>query len=365
MTYLPIYVVSIGLNEEKFVRRWAESARGADGIFLLDTGSTDNTKAVAEECGVMVFEKVFTPWRFDHARNHLLSLLPDDDAWLINLDLDEILVGDWLDTIRSVPVEFNRIRYNYIWNWNEDGTPGKSYHGDKIVRRHTHRWKHPVHEVNVTVDGYWENQFFAKGFEIHHHADNNKSRGQYLNLLLLSVDEDPEDDRNTYYCARELYFNGMNEQAVALFRRHLTMERSKWAPERAYSMRYLAKMLPDEREAWLLRAVAEYDAREPWLDLASHYYDNKDWLACRWAALRCLRHEERPSLYLNEPEAWGERPYDLLAIASYYLEMYDDAAKYGQIACDMAPNDKRLEGNLFFYKYEGPFPVKNRTVVDL
>ena len=82
---LPVYVVSIAKNEEKFVRTWAESAKGADGIFLLDTGSTDNTVAIAKECGVTVFEQVFSPWRFDTARNYLLDSLPPDDAWVINL----------------------------------------------------------------------------------------------------------------------------------------------------------------------------------------------------------------------------------------------------------------------------------------
>lgn len=364
MTYIPIYVVAIAKNESKHVDRWYKSAMGADGLFILDTGSADNTVERCEQLGITVFEKTFTPWRFDHARNHLLSLLPDDDAWLINLDLDEVLVGDWVNVLRSVPVEFNRVRYNYIWNWNEDGSPGKSYWGDKIVRRHTHRWKHPVHEVNVPVDGYWENQFYAQGFEIHHHADDTKSRGQYLNLLLLSVDEDPEDDRNTYYCARELFFNGMTEPAIELFKRHLTMERSTWAPERAFSMRYLAKLIPDERESWLMRAVAEYDARETWLDLATHYYDKQTWNGCRWAALRCLRHEEKPALYLNEPEAWGSRPADLAAISSYYLGLYDDALKYGQMALDLSPDDQRLQSNMFFYENKSTFNLHGKAVIN-
>jgi glycosyltransferase involved in cell wall biosynthesis len=50
----PIFVVSIAKNEEKYVKTWAESAKGADGVFLLDTGSTDNTIEVAKSLGCKV-----------------------------------------------------------------------------------------------------------------------------------------------------------------------------------------------------------------------------------------------------------------------------------------------------------------------
>lgn len=347
---LPVYVVSIAKNEEQFVRRWAESAQGADGIFLLDTGSTDRTVEVAAECGVTVFEQAFSPWRFDHARNHLLDCLPEQDAWIVNLDVDEVLVGDWLDDIHNAPEWANRIRYSYTWNWNEDGSPGLIYHGDKIVRRFSHRWKHPVHEVNVSLTGE-ERHHFTDKFEIHHHPDNTKSRSQYLPLLLLSIEEDPEDDRNVYYTARELYFVGQNDKAAELFKRHLVMERSKWNAERAFSMRYLSRIEPHLKEHWLLRACAEYpDGREPWVELAQHYYDTSRWDGCYWAVKRALAIEYRPALYLNEATAWGYLPHDLAAIAAYRLGLPEEALSHGLRALEFHPEDARLRENVFYYR---------------
>ena len=66
---LPIYVCSIAKNEAAHVRRWAESAKDADGIYMLDTGSDDDTVAIARECGVIVFEKTYERWSFAAARN--------------------------------------------------------------------------------------------------------------------------------------------------------------------------------------------------------------------------------------------------------------------------------------------------------
>jgi len=364
-----VAVVSIMKNEEKFVKRWADSCAQADYRILLDTGSSDNAVAVAKECGVIVHEKVFNPWRFDHARNHLLDLIPHDVDWIINLDVDEVLGVGWYEALQGVPTDgsITRPRYLYTWNWHsfvhdddgnvdiwatiEKGKPGLQYHGDKITARFSHRWKHPVHEVNITREGQKEAQCFVEGLRIYHFADNTKSRGSYLPLLIQSVEEDPEDDRNTYYCARELYYYGRNEEAIKLFKRHLVMERSKWNAERAFSMRYLAKMIPDEAELWLLRACGEYpNGREPWADLARYYYNKKDWESLLFAAKRGLRISNKMAVYLNEADAWGYLLHDMAALASYRLGHYKDALNYGKAALAMEPDDQRLKDNLAWYK---------------
>lgn len=365
---MKVAVVSIMKNEEKFVKRWADSCADADYRILLDTGSTDNAVAVAKECGVIVHEKVITPWHFANARNHLLDLIPDDVDWIINLDVDEVLGRGWRKALEVVPTDgtVNRPRYLYTWNWEEKifgddgivdhwatierGKPGLQYHGDKITGRFTHRWKHPVHEVNITQEGYEERQCFTD-VRIYHFADDTKSRSSYLPLLIQAVEEDPEDDRNTYYCARELFYYRRYEEATELFKRHLTMSRSTWPPERGFSMRYLAKMNPEQAEHWLLRSCAEYPwGRETWLELAQYYYNNKDWTSCLMACDKALRLTERGQLYLTEAWAWGWMGHDLAAISSHHLGLHKRALKHGQDALEHAPNDERLKKNMFFYR---------------
>jgi glycosyltransferase involved in cell wall biosynthesis len=363
---LPVYVCSIAKNEAKHVRRWAESAKDADAIYLLDTGSTDDTVKIARECGVIVFEKTYEDWSFAVARNDLRDMLPTNDAWLVNLDLDEVFCSGWREALDAVPLEFNRPRYPYDWNWvnpvmvngeydieatRATSSVGLSYLGDKIVRRHSHRWVNRVHECNITADGYQELQVDCPGLRIQHFADNTKPRSNYLPLLLIDVEENPENDRNTYYAARELMYYGRTDESVKLFKRHITMASSWWAPERGFSMRYIARQVPSEREHWLLRAVAEYpNGRECWLDLAQHYYDNHRWTDCYWASKRCLELTNRGDLYLTEAHAWGWAPHDLHAIASYRIGLYEEALEHGKMAFSLSPNDKRLQENLFFYR---------------
>jgi glycosyltransferase involved in cell wall biosynthesis len=350
---MKVIVCSIAKNEEKFVKRWAESAKDADEVWLLDTGSTDDTIKIAKECGVHVIEKAWEDWSFAVARNHLLDNLPDEDAWLINLDLDEVLIDGWRGHVDSAPTDVNRLRYKYTWSWKEDGTPGLIYHGDKIVRRHSHHWVNRVHEVNITRIGHEERQAFV-GLEIHHHADNTKSRGSYLPLLLLDVEENPHNDRNTYYAARELFFHGRVEESTALFKRHLIMPESTWNAERAWSMRYLAKMHPTEAEHWLLRACSEYPhGAEVWTDLARHYYISENWIGMYYAAKRALTIAYSAGLYLTEPDAYGWWPNDMVALAAHRMGLDKEAIQYGEIALALSPDDNRLKDNLFFYKLRG------------
>jgi tetratricopeptide (TPR) repeat protein len=345
---MKIAVYCITKNEEQFMKRWAESAADADYLVVADTGSSDDTVKVARKAGAIVHTIGISPWRFEDARNASLALIPLDADLCIALDADEILMPGWRAQLEMVDPSVTRPRYKYTWSWNEDGTPGLTYGGDKIHKRHGYRWKHPVHEVLVPngeeVQGWC-------GLEIHHHPDNSKSRAQYLPLLELAVREDPSDDRNAHYLGRE-YFN-MCRYTIAAheLKRHLALPKSKWPAERAKSMRMLAACLPDEAETWLLRACAEDPTqRDQWVDLAQHYYATARWQDCYAAAQRALSITGRNLSYINEAASWGYLPWDLLAISAFRLGRYAEAVEYGEQALELAPNDDRLQANLKWYQ---------------
>ena len=347
---MKIAVYTIAKNEEQFVERWAASAEGADYRFILDTGSTDDTVAKARALGVIVATASIAPWRFDDARNASLALLPADIDICIALDMDEVLVPGWREALEGIAVSTTRPRYQYTWSWNGD-KPGLQYGADKIHRRHGYRWKHPVHEV-VVADRIQEVQEWI-GLEIHHHPDPTKSRGQYLPLLELAVKEDPTDDRNQYYLAREYFLNGLYQKASEMFKHHLNNPNAVWPPERAASMRYLAKCEPHLAEKWLIDALVQSPGRrEAIVELARYYYSIGDWVNSLAMCEQAFKLEEKPLDYLCEEFAWNGLPYDLAAIASYNLGDKKKAYRYGKIALSFNPEDDRLARNMEFYKAE-------------
>ena len=341
-----IAVYTIAKNEEQFVASWYESAKEADYLLIADTGSTDDTVAKARELGITVHSISVVPWRFDDARNASLHLLPADIDYCIALDMDEVLQPGWRKELEKATT--TRPRYKYTWSW-VDGKPGLQYNGDKIHTRQGYRWKHPVHEVLVT-DRMDETQEVI-GLEIHHHPDETKSRGQYFPLLELSTKEDPWDDRNAFYLGREYFFYKRYGDASKELRRHLSLPKAVWPPERAASMRYLAKTEPENTREWLEKAIAESPGRrEALVELAQYFYIREDWQNCYWRALDAIAIEEKPLDYLCEEFAWNELPYDLAAISAYRLGFKEEALKYGEKAAELAPTNERLQRNLSFYK---------------
>jgi len=344
-----VAVYTIALNEEQFVQPWYESAKEADYLLIADTGSTDETVQRALELDIDVAHISVKPWRFDDARNASLAALPDDIDICIALDMDEVLLPGWREELeKAYAQQATRPRYKYTWNWKEDGSPGLQYGGDKIHARHGYRWKHPVHEV-IVADRIQEKQVWCN-LEIHHHADNSKSRSSYLPLLELSVTEDPFNDRNAFYYARELTFYGQTDKAIKELNRYLSLPTATWGAERARAHRYLAQYDTDNTEIHLKNAISE-DAgrREPIVDLAMMYYKKGEWRSCYRAALDALQIREKPLDYLCEEFAWGDAPYDLAAISAYHLGLTPTAIKYGKKAVALNPNDERLKANLKFY----------------
>ena len=350
---MKVAIYSIALNEEKFVESWFNSAKEADYLLIADTGSTDKTVELARSLGINVVNITISPWRFENARNASLALIPSDIDYCIALDLDEVILPGWREELEKAHEQnWTRPRYKYTWNWNEDGSPGLQYGGDKIHSRNGYRWKHPVHEVIIT-DRIQETQGWTN-LQIHHHADSTKSRGGYLPLLKLSVEEDPGNDRNAYYYARELYYYGFYEDAAKEFKRHLALPTALWKAERSNSMRYLSKVEPEFAEKWLIDSINESPGRrEPIVELAEYYYKQQNWKQSLLYAEKALEIKDRPLEYLSESHAWGWAPYDYAAIASYRLGEYKKALQYGELAIEQSyekHQQERLINNLNHYK---------------
>ena len=102
MNKYKVCVYAISKNEEKFVERWVNSMKEADEIYVLDTGSTDNTAGKLKEMGVNVTVSEIKPWRFDVARNMSLDLVPIDTDICVCTDLDEIFEAGWREKLEAL-----------------------------------------------------------------------------------------------------------------------------------------------------------------------------------------------------------------------------------------------------------------------
>lgn len=290
----------------EFIERWVESAREADELLLVDTGTT-KTDAInrALDLGVRVERITVDPWRFDVARNLALGYVGESVDTVVKLDVDEVLSPGWRAALEEVGPAL-RYAYRYVWSHHDDGCPDVEFNADHTISRHGWAWKHPVHEALYFADGTVPDAVFVPGMTIEHFADPTKPRTDYLPLLEMATAEDPEDDRMSHYYGRELYYRGDWVAARAELMRHLSLPSAKWPAERAQSYRLIAKM-DYHPERWLLRAAAEDpDRREPWVDLAGFYtaVDQPDLAAAM--ARRALLISRRSNDYMTESAAWDD-----------------------------------------------------------
>ena len=353
---LKIAVYAISKNEEQFVQRFCDSAKDADLILIADTGSTDATVKLALDCGAKVYDICIKPWRFDKARDTALALIPGDYDVCISLDLDEVMEPGWREEIERVWTEqTTRLRYKFDWGC------GISFFYEKIHHRQGYHWHHPVHEY-PRPDGR-TNEIYAHTdmLLVRHLPDNTKSRGQYMPLLELAIQEDPRCPRNAFYHARELTFYYRWDDAIVYLNKYLEMPEANWINERAYAMRLLGKSYSEkgnttEALKWFRLAVAEAPGtREPWVELSAQCYRLNMWAESYSAAKSALQITDKQAVYTMDPSVWTEKPWDYASIAAWNLGLKDEAVQLCHNALQLAPQDARIERNLH-YMTTGEFP---------
>ena len=351
MNKFKVCVYAISKNEEKFVDKWYESMKEADEIYVLDTGSTDNTISLLKEKGVHVEKKIISPWRFDVARNESLKLIPDDTDICVCTDLDEVFNKGWRKELENIwNKNTNRCRYTYNWSLDNDNKPLVTFFYEKIHSRSEYHWIHPVHEI-LEFNKDFENIVTNENIILNHYPDKTKSRSSYLPLLELSVSEDPENDRNMHYLGREYMYYGKYNEAIDTLIKHLHLKSATWKDERCASMRFIArcyKMLKryDEANMWLEKAISEAPyLRDPYIEMSLLHHElnnnNKVYEYISYA----LTIKSHQKTYNNEVFSWNETPYDLLSIACFNLEKYDEALENINKALEISPYDERLLNN--------------------
>ena len=346
---MKIVVYAISKNESKFVKRWYESMKEADEIYVLDTGSTDDTVKLLEDLGVKVTKKIINPFRFDVARNLSLALVPDDATLCVCTDLDEVFLPGWRKLLENNYQGETRIGYTYNWHL-KDGKPDVSFILDKIHTRFDYKWTHPVHEVLENINNNEKRKNILE-ITLNHFPDPTKSRSNYLPLLELSVKENPEDDRNMHYLGREyMYYQKYNE-AIDTLIKHLNLKKATWKDERAASMRFIArsyKNLNRTNEAimWYQKAIKEAPyLRDAYVELAILEYELENYEEVYKNIKMALEIKNHEKTYINEVFSWNETPYDLISLACYYLNLLPESLYYLEIALKINPTNERLLNN--------------------
>jgi len=155
MSRVPITVCVVTLDEERNIAACLASAHFADEVVVVDSHSTDRTRAIAAEMGARVIER---DWP-GHIQQKNFAIEQASHAWVLCLDADERLSPELAGAIQAAlegdalpsGFEFNR-RTWYLGRWIRHG----GWYPDtklRLFRRSAGRWGGINPHDHVHVEG--------------------------------------------------------------------------------------------------------------------------------------------------------------------------------------------------------------------
>lgn len=353
MTDKKVCVYAICKNELKFLDKWLESMSEADYVVVLDTGSTDGSYEFLKNdprC-TRVEQKVFDPFRFDTSRNESMTLVPEDTGIYVCTDPDELFEPGWCKVLKEGwNDDTERGYYTYAWNHDPSGAPMNVFKYDKIHTKDYH-WIYPVHEVlwpnNKSLDDQIKVDFGDKIY-LHHWQDISKNRKNYLDMLKISVEENPGDCHVFHLYAREFILQHRNDEARRLFLKLILMKdigNPLYSEVRLDGYLMLAELAfakqeLDEAIFWCNEFIKLNNSfREPYLMIAniynmvSQFEDAKRILNLMNS--RCKRHYS----WVEKSANWSYTDIIVLGDAEFGLKNYEKALECINIGLQHEPDN--------------------------
>ena len=198
----------------------------ADEVIVVDTGSSDGSKEIAADLGAKVYDFEWCD-DFSAARNYSFSLASGD--YIMWLDADDIIEEQSAQLIKELVSagNFDVAMLKYV-------SGNLTYYRERILRRAMDFvWKGAVHEV-IAPRG---KVIYSPARIVH---DKKKPGDPLRNLFIyqrLIARGVSLDERQKFYYGRELFYNSMYSQAIAVLQEFLNGD--GWAVNKAEACRTL------------------------------------------------------------------------------------------------------------------------------
>ena len=368
-------------NMERLHRSLTEfQARGGE-VVLVDTGSTDNTVEIARGYGFKVFEAgekfiITVPLAkaklinkkfivkgedpvvhggdkiFDYAsaRNYAASVasndvvsMPDCDEQYTKLNIDAIE--------KAIDEGYEQMEFHFIFAHYPDGTPSVQFRQCKMYDRRKLHWQGYIHEMLV---GEAKRTWFPPDvLLLDHFPAPQEHRNRYMAGLALDCYNNPDNDRNSHYFGRELFWNNRPKSAIKELTRHVAMNR--WAQERGESLIFIGdcyQMLGEEEKAvdsYQKAFVVDGTRRAPLLKLAEYFERKKDWQKVVCFAKAALEIPEN-DCYCNIGAHYTYEPHERLYVAYFWLGDKIQSRAHWEKAYQFFPNNPKFISDIQFYE---------------
>lgn len=195
-------------NERQYIEKWLYYGRMYDYRVLLDTGSTDGSWELLQEearkdAGLIIEQRVFTPWHFANARVFNLSMVPKDVVWCLSPDLDEYFsanTAEEMEQIISAVPDVTNIACDRLDIYSKTVRVGPPNHipTNKIHLRADYTWVQPIYEhLSWIHRDRYEKELYSEDIFLVHDQDFKKQSRSDLYIKMLR-EEYAANPRNTW-----------------------------------------------------------------------------------------------------------------------------------------------------------------------
>ena len=216
---IEISLCMIVRNEENSLPRCLSTVKAfADEIIIVDTGSTDDTKAIAASFGAVVYDFTWVD-DFSAARNFAFSKATKE--YIFWLDADDYLKEEdqqrFMELKRSLPEGIDSVNMQYNLAFDADGNVTASLRRNRLVRRSCNfKWIGPVHEY-LEVYG----PAFSSDACVSHEKDKAYTDRNLRIYQKRAAEGESFSPRDQFYYANELRDHGMNGEASGYYEQFL------------------------------------------------------------------------------------------------------------------------------------------------
>lgn len=310
-----IALVVIARNEAACIERCLLSAKPhVDRMIVLDTGSTDDTVAIAQACGAQVHHFTWVD-DFSAARNAALAAANAD--WNLVLDADEWIAGG-TEELRDA-CTFGPL-LGVVCIRSEYDISGHVEHSNSWIARllpRGVRYKGRIHEQPVASTSTAANLQRVRlplviGHDGYMNAKLDQKRGRNHALLQQELAEHPDDPYVLYQLGKDFEINLKDPAQAAAHYQHALTTAPKTAPYRHDLCICLLACLSKSKQLDAAITLAG-ELMEEWANSPDYFYmlghlmfeaaaqdaaqAEKQWLPMAESAfLKCLEIGEQPKL---------------------------------------------------------------------
>jgi glycosyltransferase involved in cell wall biosynthesis len=311
-------IYTIAKNESHNVEGFMQAAEGCS-VYVLDTGSTDNTVELLREYGAHVVQKIINPWRFDTARNEALALVPDDVDVCVSVDMDERLDTGWQDKLKA-EWSGNVGSYFYIAEWADEACtiPSVQSPRTRLHSRHDYEWHRQIHEVIRPLEGV-EQVWCDTSIVVKHYQDGKQRN--YSPALRELLKENPNDADGWLQLAGECHQVGNFDEALDAYKQYLKVieddDLDMLRYRRSHAWISIAQCLhklgrnDEVVRAFLSAIAAEPNCREAWTHFSHVALQMGNAPLAYGSAMTAYSIKQPPYHAATEAACWGELPKEI------------------------------------------------------